>query len=890
MDRYCRIRFSAFFRFRKTYPFFAPSTPGRNRNTEQALPRSPGFLLLTALPVFFFLLMTMPAAGAGVLRVGMQLEPPGLDPTSGAAAAVDEIVYANVFQGLTRILEDGTVAPALATEWTVSGDGLVYEFSLRDGVLFHDGTRFDADDVVFSLDRARSAESSNAQRQLASLITDVTALSALRVRITLSEPVADLPVYLGWGDFVMVAPESAAGNAVHPVGTGPFRFHSWQRGASITLVRNAYDPETPLLPDRIDFVFISDPAAAMAALLAGDIDGFPNVPSPESLGMIEHDGRFRILTGTGEGEIILAINNAIAPFDDLRVRRALQHAVDRQAVIDGALSGYGTPIGSHFPPHHPSYRDLSGRYPYSPERAAALLAEAGYKDGFPVTLTLPPPGYARRGGEIIAAMLEEAGLDVTVRNIEWVQWLEQVFTNREYELTIVAHTEPADIDIYARKDYYFQYRNQEFSDIIDRLRRTGDPEKRDTLYKAAQTLLAEDAVNVFIAQGPKIAVWRKGISGLWSNAPVQANDFTRVRMPAGTGTTALTRMPGSRTGFVLPFTLMAVFAGGAAFLALKSGIGYFLSRLAAAAITLLAASVIVFIMIDIAPGDPAVFIMGLNADPAALEALRTEFGLDRPLLSRFANWTGGMLHGDFGISHTYREPVSTLIAERLRVSFPLALTAFVLAGAAGIPAGLFAAARNGKITGQLVTTISQAGIAMPGFWTAILLVMIFAISLQWFPAGGFPGPDAGFAAVCRALFLPALALAIPQACIITRIMHSATTEALCQDYIRTALAKGLTRTQVILNHALRNALIPVITVMGLQFSFLIAGTVIIENVFYLPGLGRLIFQSITQRDLITVKGIVMILVLWIVTVSFLVDIACRMTDPRLRNGMYGERS
>jgi len=821
------------------------------------------------------------AKAAGALTVGVQLEPPNLDPTSGAAAAIDEIVYANVFEGLTRITEDGSAAPALARSWAVSDDGLVYEFSLQEGVSFHDGTSFDAEDVVFTLNRARAPESANAQRVIFEKIASVEAIAPYTARITLKEPFGALPTYLGWGDAVIVAPESATNNAIAPVGTGPFRFERWRKGASVTFIRNDdYWGVRPAL-DRVIFSFIPDPNAALAAMMANDVDGFPNYPAPENLALLERDPRFKIVFGSGEGEIILAINNGAAPFNDISVRRALNHAIDKEALIEAALFGYGTPIGSHFPPHHPAYKDLSRRYPYDPEKARALLAEAGYPDGFETTLTLPPPAYARRAGEVIAAQLGAAGVKVSIRTIEWAQWLDQVFANKAYELTIVSHTEPLDIDIYARDDYYFQYDNADFDRVIADLQRENDPEKRNALFVRAQEILADDAVNVFLASGPKIAVWSKDVTGVWANAPLQANDFTKADV---TGRVAVENGAGKRSTFpIMPFVI-TLSAGLFAFVAfyVRASPLFLLGRAGAMALSLFAASVIIFLLLEVAPGDPAAFMMGLNADPASVAAVRSELGLDQPALQRYVAWVTGLFAGDFGVSYTYRVPVADLIAERVWISLPLALMAFAISTAIGIPAGLYAAARRRKTSGKILMGAAQAGVAIPNFWLAILLVMLFAVTLRWFSAGGFPGWEAGAGPALKALLLPAIALAVPQAAILTQIMRSSVIDTLSDDYIRTARAKGLSFNEALRRHALRNALIPTLTILGLQFAFLLAGGVIIENVFYLPGLGRLVFQSIVQRDLIVVKSVVIVLVFAVIFVAFLVDLAYAVADPRLR--------
>lgn len=305
-------------------------------------------------------------------------------------------------------------------------------------------------------------------------------------------------------------------------------------------------------------------------------------------------------------------------------------------------------------------------------------------------------------------------------------------------------------------------------------------------------------------------------------------------------------------------------------------------RLLSLGLSLVVASAVIFAAIEVVPGDPAVFMLGLNAEPDTVAALREELGLSGSLSDRYLSWIGGMLTGDFGTSYTYRVPVSELVVARLWVSLPLTLYAMMLSTLIALPVGMLAASQRGRGADIAVMGVTQIGVAVPNFWFAMLLVLVFAIGLGWFSAGGFPGWDAGFWAGMKALTLPAIALALPQASILARVMRSSVLETLGEDYIRTARAKGLSRRQAILRHAFRNALIPVMTILGLQFSFLLAGGIIIENVFFLPGLGRLIFQGITQRDLILVESVVMLLVFGVILVTFLVDLAYAAVDPRLR--------
>jgi peptide/nickel transport system permease protein len=312
-------------------------------------------------------------------------------------------------------------------------------------------------------------------------------------------------------------------------------------------------------------------------------------------------------------------------------------------------------------------------------------------------------------------------------------------------------------------------------------------------------------------------------------------------------------------------------------------IGHLAQRLLSFGLTLLVATLVVFVVLNIVPGDPAAFMMGLSAEPQALAQLRQELGLDVPAWQRYFLWLGDLARGDLGVSYTYRVPVVELIGERLSVSLPLTILATALSIAIAIPLGVLAASRRGSLADTAIVGATQLGIAIPNFWFALLLVFVFATSLRWFSAGGFPGWDEGLGPAIQALVLPAIALALPQAAILTRITRSSLIETLDEDFVRTARAKGLSEAQALRRHALRNALIPVLTILGLQFTFLLAGAIIVENVFYLPGLGRLVLQAITQRDLIVLQGVVIVLVAAAVAVSFLVEVAYMLVDPRVRS-------
>ncbi|SDE12782.1 ABC transporter substrate-binding protein [Ruegeria marina] len=474
------------------------------------------------------LLLAGAASAKDDITIAMQLEPPHLDPTSAAAQAIDSVVYVNIFEGLTRFMGDGSIVPALAESWEISDDGTVYTFNLHDGVTFHDGTTMDAEDVKFSLDRARAEDSANAQKALFAGIDSVDVVDPQTVKVTLKEPDGNFLFNMAWGDAVIVAPESIENIKTAPVGTGPYTLGEWVQGDKIVLNRNpGYWGDQPALA-QATFKFISDPTAAFAAVMAEDVDVFTGFPAPENLPQFEADPRFQVLVGSTEGETILSTNNKQPPFDNIKVRQAMAHAIDRQAIIDGAMFGYGTPIGSHFAPHNPAYVDLTGNSAFDPDKARALLAEAGFPDGFETTLHLPPPSYARRGGEIIAAQLAAVGIKAEITNVEWAQWLETVFKGKNFGLTIVSHTEPMDIGIYARPDYYFQYDNPAFQELMTTLNSTTDPDKRTELLQQAQRIISEDYVNGYLFQLAALSVAKAGVRGLWANAPTAATDLAAI--------------------------------------------------------------------------------------------------------------------------------------------------------------------------------------------------------------------------------------------------------------------------------------------------------------------------------------------------------------------------
>jgi peptide/nickel transport system substrate-binding protein len=476
------------------------------------------------------LAVSAPAAAAkdGV-TIGMTLEPPGLDPTTGAATAIGEITHYNIFEGLTKINEDFSVAPLLAEKWSFSPDLKTLTFTLRKGVKFQDGETFSSKDVKFSFERAAAKDSTNKEKAFFASIESIDASDPDVVTLTFKAPSFQALFHLGLNTAVIIDEKSAASEATNPVGTGPYKLAAWNKGVSVTLDKwDGFRDAGKIAIAHATFRFINDPSAEVAALLAGDVDEFPRFGGVQSLAQFQSDPRFQALIGGTEGKTILGINNKRKPLDDLRVRQAIAYAIDRKAIIDGAMNGLGAPIGSHLTPNDPGYVDLTGRYPHDPEKAKALLKAAGVETPLKLTLTLPPPDYARKSGEIIAAELAEVGIEAKIENVEWAQWLSGVYKGKNFDLTIISHVEPLDIGVYAKPDYYFQYDSQAFRDIFARLEAAPDLDAFKQAIGEAQRQIADDCVNAFLFQLPNIVVADARLKGLWKNAPIFVNDLSAM--------------------------------------------------------------------------------------------------------------------------------------------------------------------------------------------------------------------------------------------------------------------------------------------------------------------------------------------------------------------------
>jgi len=491
------------------------------------------FVCSVLFTVFMFTSLThaqqKPVYG-GSLTIAQGVEPPGLDPTTATSAAIPRVVYSNVLEGLVKIDRDGKIIPALASEVKTSKDGKEYTFILKKDVKFHDGNVFNAEDVKFTFERLMDPKTATAHPEYYKEIESVQVPESHAVKIKLKNVNSMFLFNLARPDSIIVNKQAVDRLKTAPVGTGPFKFVEWVRGDRITLANfeGYYRKGIPYL-DKVTFKFIGDPSAQIASLKAGDIDVIAYDVTPENALLLEKDPKFKVLNGYTTTEVILSTNNARKPFTDVRVRRAMAHAIDRNALIQGAMSGYGTPIGSHMDPGNPYYVDLTSTYPYNPERAKQLLAEAGYPNGFEAVLKLPDRfAYARRSGEIIADMLSQVGIRLKIELTEWGQWIDRVFKNGDFDLTVIGHSEPFDINIYANPKYYFHYDSPKFRETLEKAEMEPDPKARRELYVACQRIIMEDAVNGFLFVLPSLPTMKKEVINWWKDYPMTASDATEV--------------------------------------------------------------------------------------------------------------------------------------------------------------------------------------------------------------------------------------------------------------------------------------------------------------------------------------------------------------------------
>lgn len=461
---------------------------------------------------------TVGTSAATEVTIGLQLEPPTLDLTSSPAAAIPQVLLYNVYETLVRLEADGSITGLLADTWEVSDDGLVYTFHLREDATFHNGDPFTADDVVFSINNVINKDPAHPFATTFAPIASVEAIDDTTAVITVSQVSANLLFFLTQGQGVVLN-EAAIGTIENsPVGTGPFSFGTWTVGDSIVVNRDDAYWGVPALLEKVTFRYINDPSALSNAMLAGDIDILSGVSAPETLDAFGGE-EFTVEEGLTYGEIVLSLNGRRAPFDNVLVRQAVSHAIDRDAVVQLAYSGYGTPIGSFSTPLDPWFKDLTGVYPYDPQKAMDLLAEAGWDNSTPLEMILPPVSYATRSGEIIASQLEAVGVSVNITNVEWGVWLEDVFANYDFDMSIVSHVEPLDLAQYGNAEYYWGNDSPQVADLLAAADAEPNEAARNAILGEVLDEITAVAADDWLFVLPALAVTKSGVSGYKIDLP-----------------------------------------------------------------------------------------------------------------------------------------------------------------------------------------------------------------------------------------------------------------------------------------------------------------------------------------------------------------------------------
>ena len=482
-------------------------------------------------------MVALPLAGHAAgkkdsIVIGITLEPPGLDPTTGTAASIGEVVHYNIFEGLTKIEGDGKVVPLLAAgDPKISEDAKTYTFKLKPGVKFSNGEPLTAADVKFTFERDGGDSSTNKEKSVFANIAAIETPDDLTVVLHLKDPNPNLLFNLGENTGVILEPKSADTDATQPVGTGPYKLGDWVKGSSITLVKSdSYRDAAKIKIAKAQFRIINDAAAQTASVLSGDVDAFPRFNAFDSIKQVQANANLKVVIGETEGKTIVSINNKKPPFDNVLVRRALAYAIDREAVNKAASNDLGKPMGSHYTKNDPYYIDLTKTYPYNPEKAKELLKQAGVKTPIDITFPLPPPPYARLGGEVVAAELAKVGINAKLENVEWAQWLDGTFKQHNYDITMISHVEPRDLNIYANPGYYFQYDSPKYQEIYKKLSTATAAADIKKYTEEAQKQLAEDAVNVYLFVLPQVCVTKRNVKGFWSSSPIFANDLSEVHI------------------------------------------------------------------------------------------------------------------------------------------------------------------------------------------------------------------------------------------------------------------------------------------------------------------------------------------------------------------------
>jgi peptide/nickel transport system substrate-binding protein len=484
-----------------------------------------------ALVVVAIVMQGQAIAASSTVTVGASLAPTTLDLTTTADASIPEVLLYNVYEGLVKLDATGKVVPLLADSWKVSANGHVYTFVLHRGVQFQNGDPLTAADVVYSIERVLKPPSGKPHPHADDMapVRSVKAVNRTTVRVSLKQRSNGWLYAMAGPAGVILDQKAVATIATKPVGTGPFSVSAFISGYSVTLTKNPTYWGIPAGVDKVEFRYYADPNALANAELAGDVDIIDNVLAPELVKQFTGDpGKYTVVQGLTNGKVLLSMNNSRPPLNKRLVRQAINYAIDRKALIKTAYAGYGKLIGTHASPADPWFLDLANTYPYDPAKAKKLLAQAGYPNGFTVTLQVPPVGYATASSTVVQSALAQVGITVKLQKVDFKLWLDQVFTHANYDMTIIAHVEARDLIKYADPKYYWRYDNK----TVQRLIAAGDAAQTSTQwiadYREVERIITQAAVNDWLFLLPSLEIVRAGITGYPKNSLSLSFDVTAL--------------------------------------------------------------------------------------------------------------------------------------------------------------------------------------------------------------------------------------------------------------------------------------------------------------------------------------------------------------------------
>ncbi len=828
------------------------------------------------------------------------------DPTSLDPAMIVDVsggsVATKLFNGLVRFDEEMNVAPDVAAEWEISEDGLTYTFSLRRDVRFHNGRPLTAQDVKYSIERVLSPDTGSRRKWLfepvlgardlidgrAGECAGVTVSDDYTLRITLERPLSVFIGFLAMPNAYIVPREEVErwgkDFSDHVVGTGPFKLAEWRHDEVLKLTRNeGYFGERARV-GAISYRVLPEEFTRIAEFEAGNID-IVEIPAAE-FARFSSDPFWKrqIKSRVGLNTYYLGFNCRKAPMNDPVFRRAVNMAIDRRKIIDVTLQGRARPAVGPIPPELPGHAVDRGGYEYRPESAREMLSGLGEQARRPLKLYQRARRSSLEITEAVQYYLRKVGLDVEIVQLEWTAFKQAVSDGDADMFLLSWHADYPDAENFLFPVFHSAnwgaagnrafYGNPEFDSLIERAQREPDPQRRIALYEKAEATIIDDAPWVFLWHQVDFFLAQPWVKGYSPPAIYNADKGTRVSLAAAS--VPVETASGRLTSGLLLAPFAVLLALAAAYMLLKpSLLAYAGRRLLLALPTLVGVALIVFAILKMVPGDPALAMVGERADEATIEQIRKDLGLDEPLPAQFARYMLLVAKGELGRSYYTNRPVALSLIEKFPNTLRLAGAAMIVAVGFGMTLGIVSAIKHNTWVDRLFGIVSVVGISTPVFWLALVLVLVFAYGLGWLPPSGMGNGGLAY------LVLPAIALGTNSAAFIARITRSSMLEALSQPYLTAVRAKGVSRFAAATKHALRNALIPVTTLIGIDMGSYLNGSVLTETIFGWDGIGRYAMTAILKHDYPVILGTVLFGATAFVAVNLLVDVFYAAIDPRL---------